>query len=309
MKPKSFPIFVFILVALVLCLAYPALAQEHQKYTVKAGDTLWGVSQKFYGDETLWPKLWEMNRYQTTNPHQIYVGDVLTIYPMEELLKAKAPAALPPVRDPYDRGRPIDSVFPEHFTYLANPDGLAGTGVTKLKVKKIDPRTGKEVITYDEVREVGEIISSMERGQSADASEAIHGRLLLSYYDDVIVRFTGDVAKILNSAANNDPDPYFREFPIYELTNEVKEPDDGRPEAGKVIGRLHTFKGMVTVVSRVEGLTPLTEKEKAKLTKAGRTDFDDDPVAYVARITYSKDPINIGDKIFLFKRMDTVSGR
>jgi nucleoid-associated protein YgaU len=48
-------------------------------YTVVAGDTLRKIAQRFYGDETLWPRIFNANRDQITNPDQIQVGWVLRI--------------------------------------------------------------------------------------------------------------------------------------------------------------------------------------------------------------------------------------
>lgn len=61
-------------------------------YTVKKGDTLWDLSQKFYNSQWVWPGLWEMND-QIKNPHQIYPGDKIRIYLAEE----PASPAPPPV--------------------------------------------------------------------------------------------------------------------------------------------------------------------------------------------------------------------
>src|SRR5918995_6163440 len=48
-------------------------------YTVVAGDTLRSIAQRFYGDETQWPRIFNANRDQITNPDVISVGWVLTI--------------------------------------------------------------------------------------------------------------------------------------------------------------------------------------------------------------------------------------
>ena len=49
------------------------------QYTVVAGDTLRGIAQRFYGDETLWPRIHEANRDQIPNADQIFPGQVLNI--------------------------------------------------------------------------------------------------------------------------------------------------------------------------------------------------------------------------------------
>jgi LysM repeat protein len=49
-------------------------------HMVKKGDTLWQVSQAYYGDPHNWPRLWSMNP-QVENPHWIYPGDQLRTGP------------------------------------------------------------------------------------------------------------------------------------------------------------------------------------------------------------------------------------
>src|SRR3954469_25253790 len=47
-------------------------------YTVKQGDTLWGLAQQFYKNAYTWPQLWESNTW-ITDAHWIYPGDVLLV--------------------------------------------------------------------------------------------------------------------------------------------------------------------------------------------------------------------------------------
>ena len=77
-KARLFLILLFILVAGYLCFPLTASA-EKMTHIVKKGDTLWGICEQYYGDSSLWPKLWEMNSF-VTNPHLLSPGDVITLF-------------------------------------------------------------------------------------------------------------------------------------------------------------------------------------------------------------------------------------
>ncbi|MGH3887540.1 MAG: Gmad2 immunoglobulin-like domain-containing protein [Pseudonocardiaceae bacterium] len=49
------------------------------EYTVVAGDTLSGIAQRFYGNGSLFPRIFQANRDQISNPDRIFPGQVLRI--------------------------------------------------------------------------------------------------------------------------------------------------------------------------------------------------------------------------------------
>ena len=96
-----------LLLAALLCLALPALAQPPvPTYVIKKGDTLWGISQRFLSDPFYWPNLWADNPF-ITNPHLIYPGQTLALIdgklvllPADVQLPQTAPAStLAPPRE------------------------------------------------------------------------------------------------------------------------------------------------------------------------------------------------------------------
>ncbi len=50
-----------------------------EAYTVQPGDSLWSISQKFYGTGRKWNSIYEANRTMIKNPNLIFTGQKLTI--------------------------------------------------------------------------------------------------------------------------------------------------------------------------------------------------------------------------------------
>jgi LysM repeat protein len=54
-------------------------ASPDQKYVVRAGDTLWSIAQRFYGNPLMWSHVYYANQSQIHDPNLIYQGQELTI--------------------------------------------------------------------------------------------------------------------------------------------------------------------------------------------------------------------------------------
>jgi len=57
----------------------PSLFPASSSYTVKSGDTLWGIAKKKCGDGALWPQIYNASTLRSGNPDLIYPGEVVTI--------------------------------------------------------------------------------------------------------------------------------------------------------------------------------------------------------------------------------------
>ncbi len=97
----------------------PAIrASAPMTYTVKPGDTLWGIASKFLRDPWDWPEVWYLNP-RIHNPHLIYPGDVLALaygrngWPQIRLLHASPLRRQSTLRlEPRLRSTPLSAAIP-----------------------------------------------------------------------------------------------------------------------------------------------------------------------------------------------------
>ena len=54
-------------------------ASPAQVYVVRAGDTLWSIAQRFYGNPLMWSHIYHANESQINDPNEIHQGQELTI--------------------------------------------------------------------------------------------------------------------------------------------------------------------------------------------------------------------------------------
>jgi len=59
----------------------PADAAAGQSYVMKAGDTLYTLAKRFYGNGNLWTRIFDANKDKIKDPSHIPIGTTLTIPP------------------------------------------------------------------------------------------------------------------------------------------------------------------------------------------------------------------------------------
>jgi len=87
-------------------------------YTVKKGDTLWDLSQKFSDTPYLWPDLWS-NNSQIANPHLIYPGQRIRLFRRTDVEKEVRPVI---EEKPIETKAPPIEVEPEEVPEIATQD-------------------------------------------------------------------------------------------------------------------------------------------------------------------------------------------
>jgi hypothetical protein len=99
-------------------------------YTVKRGDTLWGIAALFLRDPWLWPEIWHVNP-AIANPHLIYPGDQVALaygtngQPQLRLIRGDAVRVSPIVRSDSLDG-PIASIpYSDIQAFLGRPGIIA----------------------------------------------------------------------------------------------------------------------------------------------------------------------------------------
>lgn len=81
-------------------------------YTVKKGDTLWGIAAMYLKDPWLWPEVWVINP-QIPNPHLIFPGDTLSLaYGADGAVKVTVEQAGAVRLDPRLRSEPFADAIP-----------------------------------------------------------------------------------------------------------------------------------------------------------------------------------------------------
>lgn len=171
-----------------------------ERYTVKKGDTLWDIANRYLQDAWRWPEIWQANQ-QIRNPHLIYPGDKLVLCRIEQ----RAVVAL-------DNGGGCDEVIAN----LTNKASVGGDGTLKLQpeIRSEDLSVAIPAIPLQAIRAYLSDNRVLEASDFAKAPYVLSGeskRVITGLGDTVYVRGAGlEVGETVNvyrkGVRYDDPD-------------------------------------------------------------------------------------------------------
>ena len=183
-------------------------------YTVKRGDTLWGISGLFLKSPWRWPELWGMNLNEIRNPHLIYPGQRLF------LDKSNGRARLRMGASQGDGGIPTVRVSPR-----TRSDCLADQVISTLRARDIEPFL-MEPLVVDEggLTAAPRIVGTQEE------------RVLLSKGDRAYARGPVDKKIVDDPARQTD-------YRVFRNATPLKD-----PLSGEILGYEAQYLGKATLV-------------------------------------------------------------
>ncbi len=229
-------------------------------YTVKRGDTLWGISGMFLKSAWRWPELWGMNLEDIKNPHRIYPGQQLY------LDKANGRATLRTRQAGARDGPPTDAVRVSPRTRF---ESLADASIPTLAANVIEPFLAEPMIVDPAAFAVApRIVAAQE------------GRVLLSRGDRAYAlgEYTGSgTGKTLSDAKGQPLD-----YRVFRNATPLKD-----PTTGVILGYEAQFVGKAELVKG--------ESTQQVLNKDGKTTTEIVPATI--DIMVAKEEMRVGDRL------------
>ena len=203
--------------------------QAPDEYTVRRGDTLWGISSQFLRSPWRWPALWGMNMDQIRNPHLIYPGQQLYLDRSGGLARLR-------VRGAADaQATPTVRVSPRNRSEL-----LGGGPLPTLQPHLIEPFLSEPIVVDD---------TSFEQAPRIVATNA-ERRVLLAKGDRAYVRGPADAPVLLAPGLPT-------RFRIFREATPLKDPVTGEVLGyeGQYVGSAELVRGEGDAEERVDPRT------------------------------------------------------
>ncbi len=226
-------------------------------YTVKRGDTLWGISKLFLKSPWRWPELWGMNLNEIRNPHLIYPGQRLFLDKSNGRARLRMGAATQG-----DTGIPTVRVSPR-----TRIQGLADEVISTLRSQDIEAFLAEPLV----VDEGGLTMAPRIVGTKEE-------RVLLSKGDRAYARGPADKKIVDDPAKQTD-------YRIFRNATPLKD-----PLSGEILGYEAQYLGKATLI-RGESLleTPANSGKDGKAVT--------EIVPATIDIVGIKEEIRVGDRL------------
>jgi hypothetical protein len=183
-----------------------------QLHVVRSGDTLWDICFLYFNNPWEWPRIWSYNP-EITNPHWIYPGDRVRLYPEGQ--------------GPIDVPEPSDGPPP------ANGEGEDPAELAELDAAPSAPRRPQDGVRLRQLT----FVDQDTRDAAFTIVGAVEERTMLSEGDSVYLEYP-----------SRNPPEEGKRYTIYAETSTVRHPN-----GQQVIGSYARILGELEVVSVRDG--------------------------------------------------------
>jgi len=214
-------------------------------YTVKKGDTLWDLSQRFSNTPYLWPDLWSDNS-QIANPHLIYPGQRIRLFRRTDIEKEARPVIeekpietkAPPIEVPEIATQEIPEAKPVSKAYRYSAIDRVGF----IKNKALTPegfifkvREDKKLIS------AGDIVYVSQNESNPLIPGGIYTvyRTLEPIYDETTGKFIGIQHYLLGVVEISNTAPRFAIAKVIRSFSNIKVNDKLIPYKRRSINIVH----------------------------------------------------------------------
>lgn len=239
--------------------------QAPDSYTVKSGDTLWGISRLFLKSAWRWPELWGMNREDIRNPHRIYPGQQLF------LEKSNGRATLG-TRRASGNGSGNGGIQPANTVRISphtRSSSLADSALPTLSPQSIEPFLAEPLI-----------VDALEFATAPRIVATQEGRVLLSRGDRAYA--SGSYADGSTGRTLSDEKGKPFNFRVFRNATPLKD-----PTTQEILGYEAQYVGQAELV-RGESSTEVQEKDG---------DRHSEKVPATIDIVGTKEEIRVGDRL------------
>ncbi|MBP8018582.1 MAG: LysM peptidoglycan-binding domain-containing protein [Hylemonella sp.] len=214
-------------------------------YTVKGGDTLWGISGLFLKTPWRWPELWGMNINEVRNPHRIYPGQLLVLEKANGRARLRMGGVLGGEGD-----APVDTIKVSPRT---RSETLADAALPTLSNRYIEPFLSEPVIVDETaLTKTPRIVATQE------------GRVLLSRGDRAYA--LGDSATPVLGGKDD-----LRDFRVFRNVTPLKDPVTGTilGYEAQYVGKARVAHGQTTKATPDKDGKPTVELVPATIDIVG----------------------------------------